>query len=232
MLGPKGCVEAVLRNEVATVPAALRPGAMVGVPVVVALVSQGRVALPSAMSSPASLLLPRSSLFLRTLGRRLLITLRLLSLGLGRRLLTTLLHRPLIVALVLLRSPLNGLLRHLRVLLRLSLLRRPGGLHRHLRTLLPLRFWTSLLLRLNRLRLWWWLWLLRRLRPRISLLWWQALLIPVWFSLLLLLRSLLSGPRLFPVRLLLMLRLRCLLRAAFFFVFFVLTERHTRSAKG
>jgi hypothetical protein len=197
----------------------------------VALVSQGGVALPSAMPSPASLLLPHFSLFLRTLRRRLPVALRLLNLGLGRRLLTALLNGPLIV-LVLLRGPLNGLLGNLRMLLRLSLLRRPGGLRRYLRTLLPLRFWTSLLLRLNRLRLWWLLWLLRRLRPRISLLWWQALLIPAWFSLLLLLGSLLSWSRLFPVRLLLMLRLRCLLRAVFFLVFLVLTERHTRSAKG
>jgi hypothetical protein len=177
------------------------------------------------------LLLPHLSLFLRTLRRSLPVTLRLLNLGLGRRLLTALLNGPLIV-LVLLRSPLNGLLRNLRVLLRLSLLRLPGGLRRYLRTLLPLRFRATLLLRLYRLRLWWWWWLLRRLWPRVSLLWWQTLLIPVWLSLLLLLRSLLGGPRLFPVRLLLMLRLRCLLRAVFFLVFFVLTERHTRSAKG
>jgi hypothetical protein len=187
------------------------------------------------MSSPASLLLPHFSLFLRTLWWRLPVVLRLLSLGLRGRLLTTLLHRPVIIALLLLGSALNGLLRNLGMLLRLSLLRRPSGLRRHLRTLLPLRFRTGLLLRLYRPRLlWWWLWwLLRRLWPRVSLLRWQTLLIPVWFSLLLLLLlwSLLSGSCLFPVRLLLMLRLRRPLLPIFLLVFLFLAEGHARSAE-
>ena len=160
--------------------------------------------------------------------------LRLLSLGLRRRLLTTLLHRPVIIALLLLRSALNGLLRNLGMLLRLSLLRRPGGLRRYLRTLLPLRFRAALLLRLYRLRLWWWLWwLLRRLRPRVSLLRGHTLLILVRLSLLLLLLlgSLLSGPCLFPVRLLLVLRLWRPLLPIFLFVFLFLAEGHARSAE-
>lgn len=206
---------------------------MVGRPVVVAVVPQGRMTLPSAVPGPASLLLPYFSLFLRTLRWRLFETLRLLSLGLRRRLLTTLLNRPFIVALLLLRSALNRLLRNLRAL-GLSLLRRTSRLRRHLRTLLPLGLRTTLLLRLHRLRLWWLLWLLRRLRTRFSLLWWQTLLIPVWLSLLLLLllRSLLRRPRLFPVRFLLVLRLRRLFGPVFLFVFLLLAESHSRGAES
>lgn len=100
MLRSEGGIEAVLRNEISAVAAALRPGAMIGAPVVVAIIPQRCVTLPSAISSEASLLLPYSGLFLSALRRRLFESLRLLRLG--RCLLATLLHAVFIVSLFLL----------------------------------------------------------------------------------------------------------------------------------
>jgi hypothetical protein len=67
------------------------------------------------------------------------------------------------------------------------------------------------------------------------LLWWQTLLIPGWFSLLLLLLllgSLLRRACLFPVGLLLVLRLGRPFLPVFLFVLFLLTEGRNRSTES
>jgi hypothetical protein len=171
------------------------------------------------------------------LRRRLVETLPLLRLRLRLRLLAALLlPRPFMVLTLLLLFALDGLLWDLGTLLRLGLLLWPTLLRRNLRPLLPTLRRLSLRLLLRGLHRPWLLWwLLRRLRPGVPLLWRQTLLISRWLSLLLLLlllRSLLSGPSLLPVGLLLVLRLGRPLLPIFLFVFLLLAEDRNRSAEG
>jgi hypothetical protein len=194
--------------------------------------------MPAAVACPAPLLLPHFGLFLSALRRSLPVTLRLLRL---LRLLMLRLRRraalflpgPLMVLPLLLLFALDRLSWNLGTLLRLGLglllLLWPSLLRRNLRPLFPL--WlrlrpTLLLRRLYRL------WLLRRLRPRVSLLRRQTLLIPGRFSLLLLLGSLLGRTCLFTVGLLLVLRLGRPLLPIFLFVLLLLTKGRKRSTEG
>jgi hypothetical protein len=163
---------------------------------------------------------------------RLLRLLRLLMLRLRRRA-ALLLPGPLMVLPLLLLFALNRLLWNLGTLLWLGLLLWPSLLRRNLWPLfaLWLRLRPTLLLGwLYRLRLLWWL--LRRLRPRVSLLRRQTLLISGWFSLLLLLGSLLGRTCLLPVGLLRVLRLGRPLLPIFLFVLLLLTEGRNRSTEG
>jgi hypothetical protein len=231
MLGSEGCIEAVLRDEISAVSAALCPGAMICAPVVVAILLQGCMTLPSSVTCPSPLLLPHSGLFLsarrwllETL--RLLRLLRLLMLRLCRRA-ALLLPGPFMVLSLLLLFALDRLLWDLGTLWRLGLMRLgllgwPSLLGRNLRPLFPvLRFRTRRLLRrLYRLRL---LWLLWRLRPRVPLLRRQMLL---------LLGSRLSRTWLLAVWLLLVLCLGWPLLPIFLFVFLLLTEGRNRRTEG
>ena len=117
MLGSKGRVKSILWNEVSTVSASLRPCSVISVPVMVAILLQRGMALPSAMTCPTPLLLPDPGLFLRALRRRLLETLCLL------RLLRLRSHLRAATILSLLRCALNRLLGNRRALLRLLWLR-------------------------------------------------------------------------------------------------------------
>ena len=161
-------IEAGLRNVVTAVASALLPGAMVGRPVLGAILLPGIFRLPTAaLLYPSPLLLPRSGLLLVALGLNLRLRLRgalLLWLGLlgalrllgllSLRLLGTLLWLSLrllgaLLLLLLLRLGallLLGLLRTLLLLLLLGLL---GPLLRLWRTLL-LGLLSTLLLRLRR----------------------------------------------------------------------------------
>ena len=136
--------EAVLRDVVAAISSALRPGAMVALPVLSAILLQCGMPLPAAILCPSPLLLPGDRLPLGALGLRplLLSLLGLLPLRLlrGLRVLFRLRLCPLRLGLLGL-LPLR-LLRGLRVL-RLRLL----PLRLRLLGLLPLRL-LPLLLRL------------------------------------------------------------------------------------
>ncbi len=162
----EGETEAILRDVRSAVAAALRPVAMVGRPVLGAVLLPGIVALPAAVLYPAALLLPGSCLLVGALGRLaalgllvalwllwtlgLLLALRLLLL----RLLWTL---GLLLALRLLLLRLLrtlGLLLALRRLLLRRLLRTLGLLLALRRLLLRRLLWTlGLLLALRRLSL-------------------------------------------------------------------------------
>lgn len=130
--------EAILGNVVAAVATALRPGAMIVLPILGAILLPTGVPLPSALLPPTVLLLPNLRLLLGALGRRiisvasggivlpfgvlLLLLLRsgLLGSGLLLRLLGTLL--PLLRRSDLLLSLLLDALLSLLALLRLRLL--------------------------------------------------------------------------------------------------------------
>ncbi len=132
--------EAILRNIVATIAAALRPSAVIGLPMRGARLLPSGLPLPSAMLLPTPLLLPRVSLLLGALGRRVATLLRLLArlLGTFPRLLRLtllpllplwlrLLGRLLSPLLPLRPRLLRGLLSPLLLPLRLCLLWRPLG---------------------------------------------------------------------------------------------------------
>ena len=73
MLAAKRYAELGLRDVITAVAAPLRPGAVVGRPVLRTILREGGVPLrAAALLSPALLLLPRSRLLLRALGLRLL----------------------------------------------------------------------------------------------------------------------------------------------------------------
>ncbi|HME06117.1 MAG TPA: hypothetical protein VKG25_03670 [Bryobacteraceae bacterium] len=67
MLATEINTEGLLRNVVAAIPPTLRPGAMVGGPVLGAILLPGVVPLPAAWLLPSALLLPSLCLLLRSL---------------------------------------------------------------------------------------------------------------------------------------------------------------------
>ena len=67
VLTPERETEAGLRYVVTAIASALRPGAMIAVPVLSTILLERAMALPSALLLPAPLLLPRDCLLLRTL---------------------------------------------------------------------------------------------------------------------------------------------------------------------
>ena len=113
--------EAVLGNVIAAIAPALRPGAMIAVPPLSAILLPCTMSLPGTLLGPSPLLLPRDCLLLRTLrlllllglpGTLCLLLLRLLLLGLLDALLLWLLLLDLLSALrLLLQSLLASLLR-------------------------------------------------------------------------------------------------------------------------
>ena len=70
MLGPEAPLEATARNVIAAVTAALGPGAMLGAPVVRAMVLPALVARPATLALPAAVLMPLARFVGRAPRRR------------------------------------------------------------------------------------------------------------------------------------------------------------------
>ena len=64
--------EAILGNVVAAIATALRPGAMIVLPILGAILLPTGVSLPSTLLPPTALLLPNLRLLLGALGRRII----------------------------------------------------------------------------------------------------------------------------------------------------------------
>jgi hypothetical protein len=63
-------IETIARDVISAVTSALRPGPMIGCPVLGTILLPVVVALPTAVAEPSALLLPASGLLLRALGLR------------------------------------------------------------------------------------------------------------------------------------------------------------------
>ena len=101
VLAAKRKLESVLRNVVATIAAALRPSAMLGLPVLGTILLPGAMLLPTALPHPSALLLPHTRLLLGALlgGGGVVSWLLLLLLALDD--LRLLLHGPRLLWLLL-----------------------------------------------------------------------------------------------------------------------------------